>query len=174
MNKVVNSTVLSNFAAVGHLDVLRDTVTSLYLPVEVYSEILDGQMAGYAFYDDIQQHIFPLAPDGWLHLVTLTDDELELSLSLPAHLHQGERSCLSIARQRGWGFLTDDRAARLQAAAWHVLISGTLGILLLAVQDQRLTVQDGNILLGRMIEQAHYHSPVTDLSLLAMNYPAME
>lgn len=48
MNKVVNSTVLSNFAAVGRLDVLRDTAAPLHLPVPVYNEILDAQMAGYA------------------------------------------------------------------------------------------------------------------------------
>jgi len=57
VNRIVNSTVLSNFAAIGRLDLLRDTAAPLYLPVEVYHELLDGQMAGYAFYDDIEPHI---------------------------------------------------------------------------------------------------------------------
>ena len=55
MNRVVNCTVLSNFAAVGRLDLLCDTIGPLYLPTEVYDEILAGQMAGYTFYDGIEQ-----------------------------------------------------------------------------------------------------------------------
>jgi len=64
VNRVVNSTVLSNFAAVGRLDVLRDTAGPLFVPVEVYDEIMDGQIAGYAFYEGFEQHIAPLAQDG--------------------------------------------------------------------------------------------------------------
>lgn len=101
MNAVVNCTVVSNFAAVGRLDLLRDTAGPLFLPLEVYDEILVGQMAGYAFYDGIEQCIVPPASDGWLHLVTMTDEELRFAASLPAGLHQGERACLAIARQRG-------------------------------------------------------------------------
>ena len=166
MNRIVNSTVLSNFAAIGRLDLLRDTAAPLYLPVEVYHELLDGQMAGYAFYDDIEQHIVPFAPAGWLRLVTMTEDELQLSASLPARLHQGERACLCIARQRGWGILTDDRAARKQAIAWGIPLSGTIGVLLLAIQDGRLAVDEGNALLSEMIERANYRSPTTDLRSL--------
>ena len=59
MNRVVNCTVLSNFAAVGRLDLLRDTVGALYLPAEVYDEVLAGQMAGFSFYDSIEQHMTP-------------------------------------------------------------------------------------------------------------------
>ena len=166
MNKVVNATVLSNFAAVGRLGLLRDTVAPLYLPSEVYHEILVGQMAGYAFYDGIEQHITPFAPTGWLHLVTMTEDEWQLAASLPARLHQGERACLCIARQRAWGLLTDDRAARQQAVAWNIPLSGTIGVLLLAIQDGRLTIDQGNALLNEMIDQANYRSPTTDLKLL--------
>jgi predicted nucleic acid-binding protein len=71
MSKIVNSTVLSNFAAVARLDVLHDTTGALYLPPEVYDEIVDGQLAGYAFYDGIDRHIAPLSNNGWLHLVSL-------------------------------------------------------------------------------------------------------
>lgn len=166
MNKVVNCTVISNFAAVGRLDVLRDTAGPLYLPTEVYNEILDGQMAGYTFYDDIEQHIKPFTPDGWLHLVTMTEEELQLSATLPAHLHQGECACLCIARLRGWGLLSDDRAAREQAEAWNILPSGTLGVLLLAIQDGRLAIDEGNALLAEMIDRANYRSPTIDLNTL--------
>jgi len=166
MNRLVNTTVLSNLAAVGRLDVLRDTIGPLYLPVEVYDEIVAGQLAGYAFYDGFEQHVAPLTPAGWLHLVAMIDEEWQLSLSLPAHLHRGEAACLCIARQRGWGFLTDDRAARRQARQWGISLSGTIGVLLLAVQDGRLTLDEGNALLRQMIAQANYRSPTLDLGPL--------
>lgn len=166
MNKVVNTTVLSNFAAVGRLDLLRDTAGSLSLPVEVHDEIVAGQMAGYEFYDGIEQHISPFAPDGWLHLVSMSEDELQLFAALPTYLHQAERACLSIARQRRWGFLSDDRAARRQATIWQIPLSGTLGVLLLAIEDGRLTLEAGNRLLQEMVNRSHYRTPTQDLSSL--------
>jgi predicted nucleic acid-binding protein len=166
MKKVINCTVISNFSAIGRLDLLHHTVDALHLPTDVYDEIRAGQMAGYKFYDNIEQYITPFSPNGWLHLVTMTEEELQRSTSLPAHLHQGERACLCIARQRGWAFLSDDRAAREQANDWNISLSGTLGVLLLAIQDGRLTIDTGNILLNEMINQANYRSPTTDLNTL--------
>lgn len=124
MNKVVNSTVISNFASVL------------------------------------------LAEDGWLHLVALSEAELVLLATLSRRLHSGEAACLCLARHRGWGFLTDDRAARAQAQSWGVPFSGTLGVLILAIQDGRLTLEDGNTLLRGMVQRANYRSPVSDLQQL--------
>ena len=166
MNSVVNSTVLSNFSAIGQLELLHVVVGRLYLPIEIYDEIVAGQLAGYAFYDGIERHIAPLTATGWLELITLTNEELQWIGSLPSRLHRGEGACLCIARQRSWGFLTDDRAARQQAFEWGIPVSGTLGILLLAVEDGHIKVDEGNALLRDMILQARYHSPVTDLSVL--------
>lgn len=166
MNRLVNSTVLSNFAAVQRLDLLRDAVGPFFLTTEVYDEILAGQLAGYVFYAGIERHIAPFVPDGWLRLVAMTEAEIALSASLSARLHRGEVSCLCIAQQRGWGFLTDERLARRQAEKWNIPFSGTLGVLLLAIQDGRLTVDDGNALLHEMIVRAQYRSPVTDSSEL--------
>lgn len=163
MNTLVNTTVLSNFASTQRLDLLRQTVGPLQLPVQVYDELLAGQMAGYAFYDGIEQQIVPFAADGWLYLVTMTDAELPLFVSLPLHLHPAERTCLSIARQRGWGFLSDDRAARQQALAWNIPVSGTIGVLLLAIRDGRLTIGRGNALLHEMVVRANYRTPTMDL-----------
>lgn len=166
MSQVVNSTVLSNFAAVARLDVLHDAAGTLYLPTEVYDEIVDGQLAGYAFYDRMGQHIAPLSDNGWLHLVSLTDDEQRLMAALPEQLHRGEAACLCLARQRGWDFLSDDRAARRQAAQWNIRVSGTLGILVAAVQDGLLPLIEANALLQMMVAKANYRAPLTDLSLL--------
>jgi predicted nucleic acid-binding protein len=166
VNRVVNATVISNYAAVARLDILQTAAGPLYLPLEVYDELIDGRLAGYTFYNDLETCIEPYTTDGWLHLIGMTEDELRLSVTLPDSLHAGERACLSIARQRGWGLLTDDRAARQQARAWGIGLSGTLGVLLFAIQDQMLTLDQGNTLLGQMVVRAHYRSPVTDLSIL--------
>jgi predicted nucleic acid-binding protein len=166
VNAVVNCTVISNFVATAHLDLLRDTVGPLHLPTEVYDEILAGKLAGYEFYDDIELNIAPFNPDGWLHLTAMTEDELNLLASLPAQLHRGESACLCIARHRSWAMLTDDRAARRQAQTWDIPVSGSIGVLLLAVSDRKLTVDEGNRVLEEMISQAHYRSPTLDLRTL--------
>ncbi|MBI5565628.1 MAG: hypothetical protein HY870_12080 [Chloroflexi bacterium] len=166
MSKIVNSTVLSNFAAALRLDVLHDMTGTLYLPFEVYDEIVAGQLAGYAFYDDIERHIAPISQQGWLHLVSLTDDEVRLMANIPEQLHRGEAACLCIARQRGWDFLSDDRAARRQAERWNIPVSGTLGILVAAIQQDRLSLDAANAVLQTMVDRANYRSPVADLRLL--------
>jgi len=78
-------------------------------------------------------------------------------------LHPAERTCLSIARRRGWGFLSDDRAARQQALTWKIPLSGTIGVLLLAIRDRRLTIERGNVLLHEMVVRANYRTPTMDL-----------
>ena len=120
---------------------------------------------GYGFYEGFERSLHPFVEDGWLHLVTMNEDELMLLRALPSKLHPGEAACLCIARNRGWGFLTDDRAARAQAKQWKI----PLGILTLAVENATLTLADGNTLLQAMILHANYRSPIEDLSLLFSN-----
>lgn len=164
MNSVINATVISNFAAAGGLNVLRDTIRSLWLPLEVYDEIRAGQLVGYAFYDGIERHISPFTSDGWMQLTSMTAEELPLLATLPKSLHSGEAACLCIARQRNLGLLTDDLAARRQARKWNISISGTLGVLLLAIQDGRLTLASGNAVLHAMQLHANYRSLTDDLA----------
>lgn len=166
MKNITNTTIISNFAATGRIDLLHQIVKELHIPLEVYKEIQNGQAAGYAFYENIEQFIIPFSPEGWLQLVTMDEIELQLFTSLPPSLHHGEAACLAIARNRGWGFLSDDRLARRQAEAWNLSLSGTMGLLLLAVQDKLLTLEKGNHLLRQMIVVARYRAPHPDLRLL--------
>lgn len=93
------------------------------------------------------------------------ETELRHLGNLPRKIHAGEAECLAIARERGWLLLTDDRAARKIAAAWQIAISGTLGTLVLMVEQGLCPLGQANHYLSLMIQQG-YRSFVTDLSVL--------
>ncbi len=166
MSIISNTTVLSNFAATQSIGKLQKLFGEVFLSTEVYQEIQRGLEEGYSFYSGIEDVVHPLSPGGWLRLTSLSGESELLAFSgLPAELHAGEASCLAIARSRGWLFLTDDRAARRQAARQGVAVSGTLGCLVLGVERNLWTLEQANSLLGRIVA-AGFYSPVPDLSSL--------
>jgi predicted nucleic acid-binding protein len=59
-------------------------------------------------------------------------------------LHQGEASCLAIARHRGWILLSDDRAARDEGIRLVIIVSGSVGCLVLAVERGLGTLEQAN------------------------------
>jgi predicted nucleic acid-binding protein len=163
---LANTTILSNFAAVNRLDLIKRLHGRLYVTNEVYEEILDGLDEGYDFYAAIDVQIYPFAKDGWIELVSMVaEDEFRLFRSLPRRLHRGEASCLAIARHRAWALLTDDKLARETAHAWEITVSGTLGVLVQAVKRRLLTAEEGNTLLKQMIARG-YRSPYSSLQHL--------
>lgn len=168
MTVITNTTVLSNFARIGELGLLRQLFEKLTLPTEVYAEIQEAQAEGYAFFDGIEGQITPFAGDGWLVLVSLAEQELRLLGAMPTGLHRGERACLAIAGERAWLLLTDDRAARAEAKRRSIAISGSIGCLVLAVERKLVTLAHANTLLSAMVAQG-YHAPLTDLSPLVQS-----
>ena len=142
---IVNTTVISNFASIGHLSRLQQLFGVVHIPPAVYSEIELGLQEGYQFYNNIEQHIHPWSSDGWIKLTPFANDiELSTLQNIPRKLHAGEAACLAIAQARGWLFLTDDRAARKYAEQLGVPISGTLGCLVLLVQRDFVDIRTAN------------------------------
>ena len=169
MKTLVNTTVLSNFAPVGRLDFLKQLHGHVCLPNEVYEEILNGLEEGYGFYVGIEDQISPISEGGWLELVSMvTEEELRLFQSLPRRLHHGEAACLAIASQRNWAFLTDDKLARKMAQDLGIVVSGTLGVLVEAVERGILMIEEGDKLLRAMIARG-YRSPYNSLQPLVDN-----
>jgi uncharacterized protein len=163
---ITNTTVVSNFAAIGQLYLLRLCWGSLYIPEQVFSEIQEGRMQGYTFYDNIEREISPFTTDGWLQLTSLQNpDEFRLFGELIGDLHHGEAACLAIAAQRKWVFLSDDRAARQAAAKMAVPVSGTLGVLVSLIKKGLLKLEEGDQLLRAMVAKG-YFSPVRSLAEL--------
>jgi predicted nucleic acid-binding protein len=166
MSIISNTTVLSNFAAIGALDRLRELYGEVYLSTEVYKEIERGLEEGYTFYSGIETILHPVCEDGWLRLTSLADDkEIELFSRMPGRLHAGEASCLAIAQQRGWLLLTDDKAARRHAENRQVVVSGTLGCLILGIERGLWSSEQANGWLERIVTSG-FRSPVADLSAL--------
>ncbi|MEJ2211994.1 MAG: DUF3368 domain-containing protein [Anaerolineae bacterium] len=159
MKILTNTTVVSNFAATGRLDLLKQIHGRLHIPNQVYEEILDGLEEGYEFYRAVEGQIYPLAESGWIELVSMSDEEeFRLFQSLPRRLHHGEAACLAIAHHRNWAFLSDDKRARKQARSMGIVVSGTLGVLSQAVKHHLLAVEEADELLGDMIARG-YRSP---------------
>ena len=166
MNIITNTTVLSNFAAIGQLDLLRQLYGAVYIPTEVYEEVQAGLEEGYRFYAGMDQLIHPFVEKGWIRLTSVTgEQELRLLGELPRRLHRGEAACIAVARNRRWMLLTDDLAARKEATRQGVRKSGSVGCLVLAVERGLCTLEQANSWLEDMI-QHNYRSPVTDLTLL--------
>jgi len=113
MSTIANTTVISNFAAIGQLDLLHRLFKRLYISTEVYEEIRAGLEEGYEFYTSVERVVRPLFEAGWIELTTMSGEaELRLFGTIPSKLHRGEASSLAIAKERGWLFLSDDTAAR--------------------------------------------------------------
>lgn len=166
MSIISNTTVLSNFAAIGALDKLRDLYKEVYISTAVYTEIERGLEEGYTFYSGIEDILYPVHEGGWLRLTSLSgDQEIEIFSDMPGRLHAGEASSLAIAQHRGWLFLTDDKAARRQAEARKVIVSGTLGCLIQGIERGLWSLSQANEWLERIVASG-FHSPVADLSTL--------
>ena len=74
MNVIANTTVISNFARIEQLDVLRQLHSTLYISTAVYEEIQTGLEKGYEFYAAIEDQIYPLET-GWIQLTSTQDDQ---------------------------------------------------------------------------------------------------
>ena len=166
MTVITNTTLISNFCSVGKLELVRAVWGEVYLPEHVYTEIQEGKLQGYRFYDNIELSVFPFSPDGWLKLTSLSSqNEFELFGSLLGNLHHGEAACLAICKYRNWVFLSDDKITRQAARRLQIDCSGTLGILLSLVRQKVVSLEQADSILSQMCERGYY-SPVDSLSEL--------
>jgi predicted nucleic acid-binding protein len=153
---VLDNTVLSNFATVNRPElVMRLWPGQVYTTAAVVSEYRSG----------VRTRSLPALAWTDLPTVDLTEEEASFGDTLPPRLRPGERTCIAVAMHRDSGLATDDRDAREVAQRLGVRVTGTLGILVLAVEQHELTLDQANELLSRMVA-AGYRSPVASLDAL--------
>jgi len=153
---LLDNTVLSNLALVEQTDlVFRLWPERVITTREVWREYEVAAQAG------------KLPPHAWsdLTVVELTAYEKASAAAFASRLGAGERSCLAVAQTRHGLLASDDADTRHAAQRLDIPVSGTLGILVLAVRRQLLSLDRANALLADMIA-AGFRSPLAKLDTL--------
>ncbi len=153
---IINCTVLSNFAIVDRMDLLRVVSEGMAATTEqVRGEFEAGVSQGYFHETSLE----------WLHVLAMTPEEQETFEVIALRLGLGEASCLAVAKHRGIMMWSDDGDARRYARQSGIAVTGTLGILVRLVQKGLLSTGEANVLLAEMTKHGYY-SPLADLSSL--------
>ena len=120
---VSNTSPLTNLAVIGRLDLVRSQMADVAVPEAVWQEILalphrDGRLA-----------LLTARKDGWLHVISLADRALALSLQI-AGLDLGETEAIALAIQTTAPLLLiDERKGRAAARRLGVTVIGALAII---------------------------------------------
>ncbi|MBA4348370.1 MAG: hypothetical protein C0415_00050 [Thermodesulfovibrio sp.] len=163
MPKIVfDNCVLSNFALSNSLHIIKKLYhNNSYATDFVAAENIRGVLKGHSRLLKIRDAI----KEGWLKEIAMEGvKERALFESLSVSLGFGEASSIAVAKARGWVFACDDRAARREAVLLQVKLTGTIGILIKAVNKRIINSDKGNEILRLMIKNG-FHSPINSLSL---------
>ena len=134
---IADTTVISNFAHANRLDLLRD-IGNTCTTVEVMNE-LQAAKRREVLHIDFSDH--------FIEILRMDKDELDTFTRLSSKFGRGEASCLAIALHRKASILTDDLDARRFAQQGSISVSGTIGILVKAIDRGQLSREHGNHLL---------------------------
>lgn len=150
---LLDNTVLSNFALLGHLELLQLAFgDKLATAGQVLEEFDAGVIRG----------VLPESDLSWLLRLDLWPQEEPIYRAYLQRLNAGEAACLAIAVNRQGGIVTDDLDARKVAAQIRVPVSGTLGVLVRLVETGVLSLSTADELLEQMMSRG-YHSPVDSI-----------
>jgi predicted nucleic acid-binding protein len=152
---LLDNTVLTNFALIGRADLVFGLWTNACTTPAVSVEYQTG----------VKVRHLPAATWDRLPIVSLAANETAFAHRLDRRLGAGECSCIAVAYYRNGLFVSDDRDARQQAVGYDIPVTGTIGILLLNVQQGHLTQKTGNDLLTELIRLG-YRSPFKTLDKL--------
>ncbi|MBI4536674.1 MAG: hypothetical protein HY712_01810 [candidate division NC10 bacterium] len=146
---LLDTTVLSNFVKIGQFDLLREIFpATIRIATQVYDELKAG---------GLDSAILEGIAAAWLRLVAPESvREVSLYREYSQNLGAGESASLAIAICRSWALATDDRAARQAARSAGVPLTGSVGILIAAVQANVLTRAEGDKLLRDMRREGFY------------------
>lgn len=149
---VLNTTVLSNFAYVGRVGLLADLAGICTVPY-VREELLDG-VDGHPFLQaaiDCLSVTIPVVP------VSAVVAQRERSASV--HLDAGEAQAFALAAANDGRLLTDDGDPRAFAKEHGVPVVGSVGVLLAAIDAEKITEQAANEWLSIWVDEIGYYVP---------------
>ena len=131
MTTVTNSTPLIVLSKINQLDLLKDYFGEIYIPEEVYDEVVrrGGNLAGSS----------EVVSCTWIKVEPVKNRMAVETLSLT--LDKGEAEAIVLSKEKESLLIIDDGAGRKTAELLGVKITGTIGILLLASKDGKLSLR---------------------------------
>lgn len=155
---VLDTVVLSNFAASRSVEVLTSLLPRPVTVPEVRRELKRGVAEGYAF---TSRALEPLGSS-----VTIVEPPSESVQRFEQNVDAGEAAVLAVADDQNGIAASDDRPARTLADEAGIPVTGSIGILLHAIETDELTVTTADAWIERWIEVTGYYSPVDSIEEL--------
>ena len=168
---IFDNTVLSNFALTQCFDVLQRLYEGrAFICRAVLQEIQAGIESSSTSPELLSrkrlQAVKQAIEEGWLQIpiqdIDSSDKMLEIKLALEygEQFGAGEAEAMAIARIRGWILATDDGKARRFSQKNGIRLTGSLGILIKATQQEIVRLTEADALHARMIDEG-YRSPLS-------------
>ena len=155
---VLNTTVLSNFAQVDHVELL------LNLPRPVTVDAVRDELEAGAETHPYIEHALTVLGKG-LPVITPPGQAETLEAQLLETLNPGEAQVLAVAEAAGGIGATDDGDARTVATKRGVDLTGSIGLLVRSVEDGHLSAQIADEYLKRWIDEADFRSPAREFEV---------
>lgn len=154
---VLDTTVLSNFAFISRMDLLTALPRVCTVP-EVRRELRSGVDS----YPYLQRGLDHLGES--IQVVSLDDRVVELIPQLESRLDSGEAQALAVASVHSETLVSDDGTARDFARSRDVPVTGSIGVLVTAVEDGRIAEPDADRWLKQWIDDTAFRAPSRELS----------
>jgi predicted nucleic acid-binding protein len=152
---VLNTTVLSNFAHVDHIELLLE-LPRLVTVDAVQTELDDGSDTHHY----LAQALAVLEDE--IPVVTPSSPAQQLEEQLLEMLDPGEAQALAVAAEAEGTVVTDDGDARAIANERGIGLTGSIGLLVRFVENDQITAETANTYLKRWIDEAGFRSPARD------------
>lgn len=155
---VLNTTVLSNFAQVDHIELLLD-LPRLVTVDAVHQKLEDGAET-HLYVERAVEVLGDKIP-----VLSPSSSAERGEAELLETLDPGEAQALAVAEAADGTVVTDDGDARAVANQRGVGLTGSIGLLMRFVEEDSITAATADAYLKRWIDDAGFRSPARDFDV---------
>lgn len=154
---VLDTTALSNFAYIDRVDLLAALTNSCTVPV-----VREELQAGVETHPYLQPVLDAL--DETIPVVHISETVANREAIVTAHLDPGEAQAFAVADVHNGRLITDDGEARAFGKEQGITVTGSVGILLAAIDADRIDTETADNWLKQWIDDIGYYVPYRNIA----------
>lgn len=154
---VLDTTILSNFAYIDRIALLAALTNICTVPV-----VRDELQAGVETHSYLQPALDAL--DETIPVVQIAETVANREAVVTSHLDPGEAQAFAVADAHNGRLLTDDGDARAFANEQGITVTGSVGVLLAAIDADRIDTETADHWLKRWIDEIDYYVPYRNIA----------